>query len=72
MSISKLLIPKIQEIAAAARAEGQTVVIEYQLPSVSINNGEYYFQEHEAEELLDTVPVDLTAEDWILYCAQSW
>lgn len=72
MSISPLLIPKIEAVAEAARAEGQTVVIDRVLPSVDINNGQYYFQEHEADELLATVPAELSAEDWILYCVQSW
>jgi hypothetical protein len=32
----------------------------------------YYFQEWQAEELLETVPEGISVEDYLLYVSQSW
>ncbi len=58
------------EIAAGGKIE-----IDSMLPTVDIrmsNGDEYSFQEHEASELLDSVPDYLNEEVFILCCAQNW
>lgn len=69
------LIKQFEEIAAAAREAGCTVEIDHGLPWVAVSDGvggEWFFQEHEAEELLATVPEELHAEDYILAVSQGW
>ena len=66
---------QIQAIAKAERLAGGSVIINNVLPTVSVITSageEYFFQEHEAELLLDTVPADLCAEDHILYSSTNW
>lgn len=71
MSLPEFLVEQIQSTANAARAEGQFVSIEYSLPYININNN-YSFQEWAATKLLDDVPEEVTAEDWLLWHVQSW
>ena len=62
----------VENIADAERAAGTVIKIDYTLPSIEISReGEvvYWFQEHEAQELLETVPEGLNAEDFLLF---SW
>ena len=70
-TLPDFLIEQIQSVAAAARAEGQYVTIDHVLPSIDIND-EYHFQEHAATELLNDVPAEVSAEDWLLWQVQSW
>lgn len=64
-----------EERAAAEREAGSTIEINYGLPYVSIRlsgGGEYFFQEHQADDLLATVPEWVAAEDYLLAQAQDW
>lgn len=57
------------------REAGGFVEINNQLSyvAVTLSNGlEYFFQGEEAENLLDEVPDELSAEDYILAVAQGW
>jgi len=57
------------------RKAGGTVEINDRLPSVavSLSGGlDYFFQGEEAENLLNDVPDELSAEDFILAIAQGW
>jgi hypothetical protein len=70
------LANEIANIAALCRAGGQYINIEHGLLSIDIN-GEYYFQGHEADELLAETPewilnAGVSHEDYILYIAQNW
>ena len=64
----------IEKTAKAARRAGDKVEINYGLPYVSVKVGhdEYFFQEHEASDLLDEVPDNVNDEDYILWVAQGW
>jgi len=65
------LIFMMESIAGLARSEGQYCKFDPVLPSIDIN-GVYYFQEWQAEELLETVPEGISVEDYLLYVSQSW
>ena len=61
--------------AAAERAEGGSCRINYGLPTVAVtlaDGSTYFFQEHEASNLLDEVPDNISSEDYILALAQGW
>ena len=65
----------VENIADAERAAGTECEIDYTLPSIEISReGEvvYWFQEHSAQELLETVPAGLNAEDFLLFSQSSW
>ena len=69
------LLKQYEERAAAERKAGGKIDIDTGLPSISIkmsDDSEYDFQEHEADKLLDGVPSNIDAEDFILAQAQNW
>ncbi len=56
-------------------AAGGSIDIEHGLPSVAItmsDGSEYFFQEHEASELLESVPDYVNEEVFLLAMAQGW
>ncbi len=62
-----------QQHAKEERKAGGSVEINYGIPYVAVNlsNGEEYFlQGEDAERLLDEVPDEISAEDWLL--AKEW
>ena len=71
---------QIELIADSARSAGQYVEINPYLPTVLVYRGpddEYFFQEHEASELLDKAETvsneyEVSQEDYILWSAQGW
>ena len=61
--------------ANAERSGGGVCVIDNVLPTVFICTGsgdEYFFQEHEASDLIDSVPEWINAEDFLLATSQNW
>lgn len=73
--LPEYLVKQIEEVAEAARLEGQTIEISDVLPSVTVTRAPddwYHFQEWEADELLERVPPNVDREDYILWSAQSW
>ena len=63
--------------AEAARAAGFSIEINSMLPSIAITdandpNGGWFFQEHEADQLLSEVPDWINAEDYILAQTMNW
>jgi hypothetical protein len=69
------LATQYEQRAAAERENGGSCTINHVLPTVAImmsSGEEWFFQEHEATALLDTVPGNLSAEDYLLASAQSW
>lgn len=61
--------------ADAERRAGGSIRIDKSLPSISVtmsDGGTFFFQEHEATKLLDEVPDNIRAEDYILAVAQGW
>lgn len=61
--------------AEAEREAGGECEVEPRLPAISIrmsDGAEYFFQEHEAEEMLAKVPDNLHPEDYFLAQAQNW
>jgi hypothetical protein len=70
----------IEGTAQASRDAGATIEINQTLPYVAIkqsDGAEYFFQEHEASELLDEHEsiaslFDVSLEDSILHDAQGW
>jgi len=66
---------KFRHRAEAERRSGSSIEIDYGLPSVDIRLSggiEYYFQEHEAQQLLDSIPDEFSPEDFLLATAQGW
>lgn len=70
------LVDQIEGTAEVCREEGWDVEIDHGLPTVAIKNQdgetEWFFQGHEAQELLDNVPEDVSEEDYILWSSQGW
>lgn len=69
------IVRDYQERAEAERQAGGSIEIDSGIPSVYVkmSSGEdYFFQEHEADKILKTVPANISAEDFILATAQSW
>lgn len=63
------------ERANAERLENGFVEIDYNLPTVFIrmsDESEYFFQEQEASELLDSIPDNIYDDDYLLAIAQNW
>lgn len=61
--------------AQSERAAGGHVKIYDWFPAVSVTmsgGDEFYFQDHEASELLDSVPDNMNPSDFILAMAQGW
>lgn len=57
------------------RAAGSTIEINYSLSYVAIdlgNDQEYFFQGDEASDLLDEVPDNISADDYLLAISQNW
>ena len=73
--LSNKLLKQYRKRAKDERDGGGSIEIDMVLPSIAItmsDGEEYYFQEHEADELLATVPENISAEDFILASAQNW
>ncbi len=73
--ISSRLIKQYKDRAKAERKAGGFCKVDERLPSVDVKMSDgstYYFQEWEAEDLLDEVPPNIDAEDYILAQAQNW
>lgn len=59
----------------AELAAGGAIVINHSLPTVAIylsDGNSYFFQEHEAAELIDGVPDFVNEEVFLLAQAQGW
>lgn len=59
----------------AELAAGGSIVINHNLPTVAVylsDGNSYFFQEHEAAELLDGVPDYVNEEVFLLAMAQGW
>lgn len=66
---------QFEDRAAAERNAGGRIEINPTADYVSItmsDGGEYFFQDHEADLLLVTVPDWICAEDYLLATAQNW
>lgn len=69
------MVKDYEKRAKAERRGGGSVEIDYKLPTVAVtlsDGSEYFFQEQEASDLLDEVPNNVSAEDYILATAQGW
>lgn len=69
------LVKQYEQRARAEREDGGSCSINHSIPTVAVvlANGEtWFYQEHEAQALLDEVPDNLSPEDYILASAQSW
>lgn len=73
--LPKHMLKDYESRAESEREAGGSVTIDNHLPTVTVNmsdGSEYFFQEHEASELLDEVPDNISPEDYILAIAQGW
>ena len=71
----KQIAADIKRRAQAARKAGGSIKIDRRLPWIAVVNpdgSEYFFQEHEADELLKGIPDYVNEEDFILAMAQGW
>lgn len=69
------LVKQYEQRAQAEREDGGSCQIKQRLPTVAVklaNGDEYFFQGDEAQAQLDSVPDNLSPEDFILASAQSW
>lgn len=74
-SIPTRMVRQYERLAKSERRGGGKIDIDYRLPTVYIKTSardEYFFQEHEAQDLLDTVPQNIAAEDFLLAQSQNW
>lgn len=74
-SLPSRLVNQYERRADAERRAGGSIEIDYRLPYIAIemsDGSEYFFQEYEADNLLDTVPNNINAEDFLLASAQNW
>lgn len=65
----------ISVIAEAEREAGTRIDYDPGLPYVAIiRDGEtaYSFQESQAQQLLDTIPEDVSVEDYLLFVQTEW
>jgi hypothetical protein len=72
---NKQFAADIKRRAQAERKAGGSIKIDRRLPWVAIvlsDGSEYFFQEHEASELLDGIPDFVNEEDFLLAMAQGW
>ena len=69
------LINQYESLAQSEREAGGRVEINPMLPTISVycsDSSEYYFQEEEAQKLLDQVPLNIKASDFILAQSIHW
>lgn len=69
------LVTQYEQRAQAEREDGGSCSINHNIPTVAIVMAcgeEWFFQEHEAQKLLDEVPDNVSPEDFILASAQNW
>jgi hypothetical protein len=69
------LVTQYEQRAAAEREDGGSCQINERLPTVAVTlagGEEYFFQGDEAQRLLDEVPDNMRAVDFILASAQNW
>lgn len=74
-SLPKNMVKDYEGRARSEREAGGTIEINERLPYIAINmsdGSEYFFQGEEASMLLDEVPDNIHAEDFILAIAQGW
>ena len=70
------LAQQYEERADAARQAGWSIEIDDMMPTIAITapdgETEWFFQEHEADRLLEEVPEWVNAEDYILAQSMEW
>ncbi len=69
------LAKQYEKRAAAEREAGGSIEIDTGLPTVAItlsDGTDYFFQEWEADELLNKIPGNVDPEDFLLAMAQNW
>jgi len=74
-SLPPNMVRDYERRAKAERRGGGHVEIDTRFSTVSVtlsDGSEYFFQEGEADDLLDEVPDNIAPEDYILAVAQGW
>lgn len=69
------MVFQFEERAENEIKAGGSIEINYRIPYISIklsDGNEYFFQDFEAQELLDEVPDVISSEDYILAIAQTF
>ena len=70
------MIEEIQKTADVNYGFGWRIEINSKIPTVAIKNPdgetEWFFQEHEADDLLESIPEDVNEEDYLLWAMQGW
>ena len=75
ITIPDRMVADYERRAEAERKAGGKVEIDHRLPTIAVtmsDGSEYFFQESEAQALLDEVPENIGEEDYILAIAQGW
>lgn len=67
---------RIEQFTETAKESSIKVTIEYGLPYIAVyrptDGEEWYFQEHSATELLQSIPEDIHPESWLKVIANHW
>lgn len=74
-TIPPRMVKDYEDRAEAERRAGGSIEIDTRLPTVAItlsDGSEFFFQEREASDLLDTVPYNVNEEDFLLATAPNW
>jgi len=69
------LVSQYESRARSEMEAGGTIDIDHMLPTIAIvmsDGSKYFFQEHEAEEILSQIPDNIADEDFLLAQAQNW
>jgi hypothetical protein len=75
ITLPNWLAAQYEQRAAAERDSGSMCSVNHYIPAIFVQmaNGEtWHFQEHEAQEILNAVPDNLSPEDYVLASAQNW
>ena len=73
--LSENLVKQFEARAESEREGGASIEINHIADYIALtmsNGDEYMFQGHEMADLLDTVPMQINAADYILATAQNW
>lgn len=73
--LGRRIAEQVKQYAESERAAGGRVKIDRLHSTVAVHcsdGSEYFFQGEEAEQLLDTIPDNVTEDDWVMSMSINW